>query len=49
MRQGAQGWCTGMTLRDGMGKEVRGVFRMGNTLTPMADSCQCMTKTTIIL
>ena len=19
MRQGAQGWCTGMTLRDGMG------------------------------
>ena len=21
MRQGAQGWCTGMTLRDGMGKE----------------------------
>ena len=24
MRQGAQGWCTGMTLRDGMGKEVGG-------------------------
>ena len=22
MRWGAQGWCTGMTLRDGMGKEV---------------------------
>ena len=22
MRQGAQDWCTGMTLRDGMGKEV---------------------------
>jgi len=21
MRQGAQGWCTGMTQRDGMGKE----------------------------
>ena len=21
MRQGAQGWCTGMTLRDGMGRE----------------------------
>jgi len=20
MRQGAQGWCTGMTLRDGMGR-----------------------------
>ena len=24
MRQGAQGWCTGMTLTDGMGKEVGG-------------------------
>ena len=22
MRQGAQGWCTGMTLRDRMGREV---------------------------
>ena len=22
MRQGAQGWCTGMTPGDGMGKEV---------------------------
>ena len=22
MRQGAQGWCTGMTLRDGMGRKV---------------------------
>ena len=44
MRQGAQGWCTGMTQRDGMGREVRGGFRMGNTCTPMADSCQCMEK-----
>ena len=25
MRQGAQGWCIGMTLRDGMEREVRGV------------------------
>ena len=24
MRQGAQGQCTWMTLRDGMGREVRG-------------------------
>ena len=24
MRQGAQDWCTGTTLRDGMGKEVGG-------------------------
>ena len=23
MRQGAQGWCTGMTLRDGIGREVQ--------------------------
>ena len=29
MKQGAQGWCTGMTLRDGMGRELLGVFRMG--------------------
>ena len=26
------------------GREVEGVFRMGNTCTPMADSCQCMAK-----
>ena len=26
-----------------------GGFRMGNTCIPMADSCQCMAKTTIIL
>ena len=32
-----------------MGKEVGGGFRMGNTCTPMADSCQCMAKTTTIL
>ena len=44
MRQGAQGWCTGMTLRDGMGRELGAGFRMGNTCTPMADSCQCMAK-----
>ena len=44
MRQGAQGWCTGMTLKDGMGREVGGGFMMGNTCTPMADLCQCMAK-----
>ena len=47
MRQGAQGWCTGMTLRDGRGRKVGGGFRMGNTCTPMANSCQCMAKPTI--
>ena len=39
MSQGAQGWCTGMTLRDGMGGRWEGGFRMGDTCTPMADSC----------
>ena len=29
MRQGAQGWCTGMTLRGGMGKEVGGGVQDG--------------------
>ena len=43
MIQGSQGWCTGMSLRDGMGREVGGGLRMGNTGTPMADSCQCIT------
>ena len=41
---GDQSWCTGMTQRDGMGKEVGGAFRMGNTCTPVADPCQCMAK-----
>ena len=49
MRQGAQGWCTGMTQRDGMGREVGGGFRMGNTCKSMADSCQCMAKATTTL
>ena len=41
MRQGAQGWCTGMTQRDGMGREVGAGFRMGNTCTPVMNSCSC--------
>ena len=36
--QDARGWCTGMTQRDGMGREVGGGFRMGNTCMPVADS-----------
>ena len=44
VRQGAQGWCTGMTQRNGMGREVGVGFRMGSTCTPMADSSQCMAK-----
>ena len=33
----------------GMGKEVGGGLRMGNTCISMADSCQYMAKTTTIL
>ena len=46
---GFLGWCTNMAQRDGMGREVGGGFRMGNTCTPMADSCKCMAKTTTLL
>ena len=42
--QDAWGWCTGMTQRDGMGREVEGGFRIGNTCTTVADSCWCMAK-----
>ena len=45
----AQGWCTAKTQRDGMGREVGGGFRLGNTCKSMADSCQRMAKTTTIL
>ena len=44
MRLGTQGQCTGMTLRDGMEREVGAGFRMGDACTPMAESCQCMAK-----
>ena len=35
----AWGWCTGITQRDGTGKEEGEGFRMGNTCIPVADSC----------
>ena len=38
-----------MIQRDGMGREVVEGFRMGNTCKFIADSCQCMAKTTTIL
>ena len=40
----AQGWCTGKTQRDGMGREAVVGIGMGNTCKSMADSCQCMVK-----
>ena len=45
----AQGWCTGKTQRDRVEREVGVGIGMGNTCKSMADSCQCMTKTTSIL
>ena len=47
MKQSTQSQCTGTTQRDGMGREVEGLFRIvggGGTCTPVADSCQCMAK-----
>jgi len=44
MIQDARGLCTGMTQRDGMGREMGEGFRVGSTYTPVADSCQCMAK-----
>ena len=44
-----QAWCTGKTQRNRVEREVGGGIRMGNTCKSMADSCQCMTKTTTIL
>ena len=45
----ARAWCTGKTQRDWVEREVVGGIGMGNTCKSMADSCQCMTKTTTIL
>ena len=42
--QDAWGSCSGMIQRDGTGKEVGGGLRLGNTFTPVADSCWCMAK-----
>ena len=35
----AWGWCTGMTQRDGTGREEGVWFRMGNMCIPVVDSC----------
>ena len=41
--------CTGKTQRNQVEREVGGGIGMGNTCKSIADSCQCMTKTTTIL
>ena len=46
---GVRVWCTGKTQRNRVEREVGGGIGMGNTCKSMADSCQCMTKTTTIL
>ena len=48
MRQGARGWCTEMTERDGMGREVGGGFRMGH-MYPHGWFTSLYGKTTTIL
>ena len=45
----AQAWGIGKTQRDWVEREVGGRIGMGNTCKSMADSCQCMAKTTTIL
>ena len=45
----AHTWCTGKTQRDRAEREVGGGIGLGNICKTMADSCQCMTKTTTIL
>ena len=45
----ARTWCTGKSQRDRVEREVGGGIGMGSTCNSMADSCQCMTKTTTIL
>ena len=45
----ARAWCTGKSQRDRVEREVGGGIGNGNTCKSMADSCQCMAKTTTIL
>ena len=42
--QEAWGWCTGMTQREGMGREEGGGFRKGNTGIPVVDSFRYLAK-----
>ena len=45
----AQAWCIGKTQKDWVEREVGERIRMGNKCKSMADSYQCMTKTTTVL
>ena len=45
----ARTWCTRKTQRDRVEREAGGGIGMGNTCKSMANSGQCMAKTTTIL
>ena len=45
----ARAWCTGKTQREQVEREVGRGIGLGNTCKSMANSSQCMTKTTTIL
>ena len=45
----ARTWCTRKTQREWVEREVGEGIGMGSTCKSMANSCQCMTKTTTIL
>ena len=50
MMQETQNWCSVMTQKGGLGREVRGQFRSRrDTCIPTADSCSCMTDIITIL
>ena len=44
-----QSWCIGMILRDGMGREVGGGFKMGNTMYTRGRFMSMYGKTNTIL
>ena len=45
----ARAWYTGKSQRERVEREVGGGIGMGNTCKSMANSSQCMTKTTTVL
>ena len=49
MRQGAQGWCTGMAQRDGMGREVGVGVQDGEDVYTCGGFMSIMAKTTTAL
>jgi len=49
MIQDARGWCTGMTQRDGKGREVGGGFRMGKHMYTRGGFMLMYGKTNTIL